>query len=70
MPSEMDKFLSGLIHSAKIFVISREEHLSNDPNVKQKFTQGAIVTTVTQYLAELELANGALYSASVPSYGL
>ena len=63
LPSELDKFISGLSYSAKISIISREERLSTDPNIKQKFTQGSIVTTVTQYLAELELPNGAPYSS-------
>ena len=38
---ELDKLLSGLMHSTKIFLISREERHSNDTHIKQKFTQGA-----------------------------
>ena len=62
--SELDKFLLGLTHSAKIFLIAYEERLFNDPNTKRKFTQGAIVNTVTQYLSELHLDNGSVYSFS------
>ena len=47
------------------FRISREERLSNDPGIQRKFTQGAIVTTFTQYLSELSLSNGKPYS-SIP----
>ena len=50
-----------LTHSAKIFLIACEERLSNDPNIKQKFTLGAIVNTITQYLSELHLDNGPKY---------
>ena len=62
-PSELDKFLSRLAHHEKIFLISREERLSNDPNIKRKFTQGAIVNTINQYLSELHLPNGSKYSS-------
>ena len=46
-PSELDKFFQGLSHSQEIFRISREDRLSNDPSIQRKFTQGAIVTTLT-----------------------
>ena len=59
----MDKFLSGLNHHELIFLISCEERLSNDPNIKQKFTQGAIINTINQYLSELHLPNGPKYSS-------
>ena len=61
--SELNNFLSGLTHSVKIFLIPCEERLSNDPNIKQKFTQGAILNTVTQYLSEFHLDNGSVYSS-------
>ena len=60
--SELDKFLLGLTHSAKIFLIAREERLSNNLNIKRKFTQGAIVSTLNQYLSELHLDVGPKYS--------
>ena len=56
-------FFGGLTHSAKIFLIACEERLSNNPNIKRKFTQGAIVNTVTQYLSELHFDNGSAYSS-------
>ena len=58
--SELDKFLSGLTYSTKIFFISCEERLSNYPNIKQKFTQGAIFNSLTQYLDEMSFADGVL----------
>ena len=61
--SELDKFLTGLTHHERIFLISCEERLSNDPNIKRKFTQGAIVNTINQYLSELYLLNGPKYSS-------
>ena len=62
-PSELDKFLSGLTHHERIFLISREERLSNDPNIKRKITQGAIVNTINQYVSELHLPNGPKFSS-------
>ena len=62
--SELDKFLSGLTHSTKIFLISQEERLLNDPLIKQKFTQGAIVNTLSQYLDEMNLNDGFAYLSS------
>ena len=56
--SELDKLLSGSTHSDKIFLISCEKRLSDNPNIKQEFTQGAIVNTLNQYLSELHLKNG------------
>ena len=32
--TELDKFIAGLTHSGKIFLISREERISNDPVVQ------------------------------------
>ena len=61
--SELDKFLSGLTHSTKSFLISREERLSNDPNIKRKFTQGVGVNTINECLSELHLDNGPKYSS-------
>ena len=62
MPSELDKFISGLTNSELIFQICREECLSGDPSIQRKFIQGALVTTLAQYLSELNLLNGAPYS--------
>ena len=36
--SELDKFLLGLTHSEKVFLIASEEHLSNNPNIKKVHT--------------------------------
>ena len=58
MSSKLDKFFHGLTHATEIFYVSREERMSVDPAVQRKFTQGAIVTTLTQYLSELNLLNG------------
>ena len=58
LSSELDKFISGLTHSKEIFRISCEERNSNDPTMQRKFMQGAIVSTLTQYLTELKLMNG------------
>ena len=62
--SELGKFLSGLTYSTKIFLISRKERHSNDPHIKWKFTQGAIVNTSTQYFNEMNLDDGLSYSFS------
>ena len=56
--SELDKFIAGTSHSDAIFRISRKERNSKDPHVMQKFGQGAVVTTLTHYLEELNLPNG------------
>ena len=39
------------------------KNLSNNSNIKQKFTQGAIINIITQYLSELHLNNGPKYSS-------
>ena len=56
--SELDKLFDGLTDSQKIFIISQEERVSNNPLVKQKFTQGTIVNNLTLYLDELNLHDG------------
>ena len=61
--SELDKFFHGLTHATEIFRVSREERMSVDPAVQRKFTQGAIVTTLTQYLHDLRLSNGSSSSS-------
>ena len=55
--SELDKFFHGLTYATEIFRVSCEERMSVDPAVQRKFTQGAIVTTLTQYLNDLRLLN-------------
>ena len=35
---ELDKFLDGLVYSTNLFIISKEERLSCDPVMLQKFT--------------------------------
>ena len=61
--SELDNFFHGLIHATGIFRVSREERMSVDPAVQRRFTQGAIVTTLTQYLNNLHLSNGSSSSS-------
>ena len=61
--SELAKFIHGMCHSQEIFHISCEERLSQDPSIQRKFTQGALVTSLTHYLSELKLSNGKPYSS-------
>ena len=55
---KLEKFLAGLTHSQNIFIISQEKLHLNDPQIKQKFTQGAIINTLSQYLDNMNLTDG------------
>ena len=57
--NELDLFIEGCTHSAQLFTISRDDRLSSDPIMKLRFTQGAIVNTLTSYLRALALPDGA-----------
>ena len=61
---ELDKFIEGLCHSKALFRISREDRHSTDPHMVLKFKQGAVVTTLTHYLNELDLSNGPASSSA------
>ena len=63
--AELDKFIAGLRHSKALFHISRDERHSKDPHTVLKFQQGAVVTTLTHYLNELDLSNGPASSSAV-----
>ena len=63
--NELDLFIAGCIHSARLFAISREDRLNTDPIMQQRFNQGAIVNTLAYYLCDLHLPDGP--SKPVPS---
>ena len=52
-----------MTYHEKIFPVSCKEPLSKDPNIKQKFPEGAIVNNSNQHLSELHLPNGPKYSS-------
>ena len=63
-PYDLPIFSLNIHVNNKIFLISREERHSNDPQIQRKFTEGAIVNTISQYLDKLNPADGAPYSPS------
>ena len=55
---ELDLFIEGCVHSERLFIIAREDRLSTDPIVLQRFLQGSIINAFTSYLRELNLLDG------------
>ena len=55
---KLDQFISGCIHSMKLFHISCDNRKSLDPVMLQRFLQGTLINTQTIHLCKLGLPNG------------